>query len=269
MDTPVPWLLEDVWLSVAPMLPGFTAEVLPEIDSTNAELSRRARAGQLDPVLLVAQHQTAGRGRMGRPWLSAPACGAHPVATLTFSLGLRLAPQDWSGLSLVVGLSLAQSLHPEIALKWPNDLWWRDHKLAGILIETGNWGAADSGRYAVIGVGINIVTPDATGLSTPPVGLEDLLPALDAPAVLARVVAPLVRDIAHFEAHGFAAFRAAFNARDVLLGQTVVMSDGQQGVAQGVDATGALLLQSELGMVAVTSAEVSVRPQRAPGAAMM
>jgi BirA family biotin operon repressor/biotin-[acetyl-CoA-carboxylase] ligase len=68
------WPAEAVWEQVAPLLPGFTVEVLPEVDSTNTELMRRARAGQLEPVLLVAERQSAGRGRLGRP-------GTAPRAT--------------------------------------------------------------------------------------------------------------------------------------------------------------------------------------------
>ena len=70
------WPAEAIWESVAPLLPGFTVEVLPEIDSTNTELMRRARAGQLEPILLIAERQTAGRGRLGRTWSSAGADGA-------------------------------------------------------------------------------------------------------------------------------------------------------------------------------------------------
>jgi BirA family biotin operon repressor/biotin-[acetyl-CoA-carboxylase] ligase len=62
------WPAEAIWEAVAPSLPGFTVEVLPEIDSTNTELMRRARAGRLEPVLLVAEQQSAGRGRLGRQW---------------------------------------------------------------------------------------------------------------------------------------------------------------------------------------------------------
>lgn len=265
MTTAVRWPLESVWEAVAPSLPGFTVEVLPEVDSTNAELMRRARTGVLDPVLLIAERQTQGRGRLGRPWHSTPRPGSNQLASLTFSLGLRLAPQDWSGLSLAVGLSVAQSLHPEIRLKWPNDLWWRDRKLAGVLIETGNWGEVIASRYVVIGVGINIVVPDAVGLSTPPAGLNELLPHVDASTALSLVAVPLVRAIQSFEAQGFAPFQHAFNTRDALAGVPVGMSDGVQGIAQGVDASGALLLYTTQGVQRVTSSEVSVRPQPVPG----
>ena len=99
--TPVTrWQAEAIWEAVAPTLPGFTIEVLPEIDSTNTELMRRARAGQHEPTLLVAERQTAGRGRMGRVWDGGQVGDAAQLPSLMFSLGLPLAPRDWSGLSL-------------------------------------------------------------------------------------------------------------------------------------------------------------------------
>lgn len=261
---PLRWPAEAIWEAVAPALPGFTVEVLPEVDSTNSELMRRARAGRTEPVLLVTERQTAGRGRMGRLWHSGSAQGAAGPATLTFSLGLNLAPADWSGLSLAVGLSVAQSLHPDIRLKWPNDLWWHDRKLAGILIETVNWGKANASPYVVIGVGINLQAPAADGLSTAPAGLRELLPGVDATQALLRIAAPLVQAVQRFEAQGFAPCQNAFNARDALAHLPVALSDGLQGVAQGVDATGALLVADARRVHRVTSAEVSVRPQTGP-----
>ena len=111
------WPAEALWQTLSAALPGCTVEVLPQLDSTNSELMRRARAGLTQPALLVAEEQRAGRGRMGRGWRSSGA------ASLTFSLGLPLAPADWQGLSLAAGLAVAESLHEGIALKWPNDLW--------------------------------------------------------------------------------------------------------------------------------------------------
>lgn len=264
MKTPLHWPSESIREAVAPLLPGFTVEVLPDVDSTNSELMRRARAGRLEPVLLVAEQQTAGRGRMGRQWHSGAQTAGHAGQALTFSLGLNLTPADWSGLSLAAGLSVAQSLHPDIRLKWPNDLWWHDRKLAGILIETANWGEASASRYVVIGVGLNLQTPDAAGLSTAPVGLSVLLPGVDAAQALLRMAAPLVQSVQRFEARGFAPFQSAFNARDALAQVPVTLSDGLQGVAQGVDATGALLVATAQDVQRITSAEVSVRAQQRP-----
>ena len=257
------WPAESIWEAVSPLLPDFTVEVLPQIDSTNTELMRRARAGRLEPVLLVAQQQTAGRGRLGRDWHS------ELGDSLTFSLGLPLAPQGWSGLSLAVGVSVAESLDPGrrlgIRLKWPNDLWLadgpQDRKLAGILIETASFGEQ---RYTVIGVGINIAPRGDAGLSTPPGWLQQVLPGLDAPQTLLRVAAPLVQAVKAFETMGYAPFQTRFNARDALRDREVVVSGGQggtlAGTAHGVDETGALLVHAAAGMKQITSSEVSVRP---------
>ncbi len=257
---------ELIWQAVSSLLPCFTVEVLPQVDSTNSELMRRARAGRLEPVLLVAAQQTAGRGRLGRQWHSDLAAHSGQAASLTFSLGLPLAPKDWSGLSLAVGLSVAQSLHPDIVLKWPNDLWWHGRKLAGILLETTSWaeGSGPHSRYVVIGVGVNIQSPTVDGLSTAPVGLDALLPQVDAAQALAMIAAPLVRTVQTFEQRGFAPFHAQFNARDALAQVAVTLSDGLQGVALGVDAQGALQVQTAQGLQRVTSSEVSVRPLMCP-----
>jgi BirA family biotin operon repressor/biotin-[acetyl-CoA-carboxylase] ligase len=249
------WPAEAIWEAVAPLLPGFTVEVLPQVDSTNSELMRRARAGRCEPVLLVAEEQSAGRGRLGRGWQSAAG------DSLTFSLGLPLAPVDWSGLSLAVGVSVAESLHPAIRLKWPNDLWLQDHKLGGILIETASFGEGSAAaRYAVVGIGLNIAQRPAEGLSTPPAAVRELLPEADAPAVLQRLAEPLVRDLQAFEQAGFGAFRLRFEARDALRDRPVTLSDGTTGTAHGVSDAGSLLVHTAAGLQAVSSSEVSVRP---------
>lgn len=245
------WPAESIWEQVAPLLPDFTVEVLPKIDSTSTELMRRARAGRTEPTLLVAERQTAGRGRMGRQWQSAAG------DSLTFSLGMPLRPADWSGLSLAVGLSLAESLHPSVRLKWPNDLWLDARKLGGILVEV-----ASSGERScvVVGVGLNIRAPAAEGLRTPPAALQDVWSEASAGLALARVAAPLVQTLLAFAQTGFAPLQARYALRDVLAGREVITSDGQQGQALGVGPSGALRLQLPGRVVDVVSAEVSVRP---------
>jgi BirA family biotin operon repressor/biotin-[acetyl-CoA-carboxylase] ligase len=267
MNTPLRWPAEAIWEAVAPDFPGFTVEIRPEIDSTNTELMRRARAGRFDPVLLVAEHQTAGRGRLGRDWHSGASANATTPTcpSLTFSLGLPLAPRDWSGLSLAVGLSLVESLHPDLRLKWPNDVYFEGRKLAGILIETVGMAETPGARYAVVGVGINLHPRHADGLATPPAWLHELLPGTQAPDALLQVAAPLIRTLKAFEGSGFAPFQARFNARDALAGLDVVLSDGLTGRAQGVDGGGALQVSSALGVQKVSSSEVSVRRAPVPG----
>ena len=278
---PIRWPAEAIWEAVAPLLPGFTVEVLPEIDSTNSELMRRLRGApgqppQLEPVLLVAEQQSAGRGRLGRSWHS------QRGGSLTFSLSLPLAPADWSGLSLAVGVSVADSLEPlgaspfgrattrpRIGLKWPNDLWLTtaqgERKLGGILVETASW---EGQRFVVIGVGINVQpvpVPPASlaqpqAAAVPPGSLQDLPAGLDAAAALLRIAPALVQTVQAFEQFGFQAFQARFALRDVLSGRAVQLSSGVQGSAHGVGDNGALRVLTASGMVEVSSAEVSVRP---------
>lgn len=276
---PIKWPAEAIWEQVAPILPGFTVEVLPEIDSTNTELMRRAKAGQIEPIFLVAEKQTAGRGRLGREWHDLSDRADSPPA-LTFSLGMPLSPVDWSGLSLAVGISIAQSLHPSIGLKWPNDLWLSDQtsdrKLAGILIETC---AVGSQRYVVVGVGINISEPSKsqtatqTLLRTPAAWLQELLPQASAPDALQRLALGLVQTMLMFSDHGFAPFQARFNQLDVLKNRHVNIENSLNnsqtttvaqikitGLAQGANHKGELILQTAQGLQTINSSEVSVKP---------
>ena len=268
--------LNDRWQRHGPG--SLSLDVVASIDSTNTALMQRARSGDTAPALMVALAQTAGRGRMGKAWHSTPG------DSLTFSLGLPLAPQQWSGLSLAVGVAVAQGLNtllgadrtgPAVRLKWPNDLWLGQAKLAGILVETAHAGGQ---RYAVVGVGINIRAPQwtaAVSASTPvpplagapvvlppmpPAHLQALRPELDAADALRAVAGPLLDALLTFEPQGFAPFRQAFAELDALHGQPVVLSDGVHGVAAGVNAVGELLVRTDQGLQTVTSAEVSVRP---------
>lgn len=277
-NLPTRWPVEDVWLALSPLLPGLTIEVLPHIDSTNTELMRRARAGHADPILLIAEQQTAGRGRRGRSWVNAPG------DCLMYSLGLVLVPEDWSGLSLVVGLAVADALQPadsdyadgspRISVKWPNDLWLHDgRKLGGTLIETATLplhaiaqpvagSAWQTPRFVIIGTGINVCTPvtDET-LNTPAAGLHDIDPRWQAGDALLRIMPRLVKDVLAFANSGFAPFRPRFGRVDLLRGQAVHLSDGTVGVAQGVADDGALLIKTSQGVQTIHGSEVSVRPQ--------
>lgn len=254
---------ERIAAAVLPHCPGFAVERVDEIDSTNTELMRRARAGSQSPVLLVAERQTAGRGRLGRPWQSAQHT-AQP-ASLTFSLGLPLAPKDWSGLSLAVGVSVVESLDPSssarVRLKWPNDVWVDDRKLAGILIETAVPQGDAAQRYVVIGVGVNVGPREAEGLRMPPAWVQEWRPDASPGALLLDVVPPLVATVMAFAERGFAPFAERFAARDALKGREVQLSDGTSGLCEGVGWGGELLVRTADGLQRITSSDVSVRPR--------
>lgn len=282
------WPAETLWEQLEPLCPGLSVEVVAEADSTNTRLLERARAGDASACLMVAERQTAGRGRLGRNWDSSPG------ASLTFSLALPLAPADWSGLSLVVGVALAEALHPQLRLKWPNDLWLlsrnegplpssltptgggsgtgpalgaldttgRGRKLGGILIETA---AAGERRVAVIGMGLNI--RDVQDDPTADVGrasLVELDAQATAPSTLLRIALPLLQAVQAFEREGFAPWQARYATRDALAGRGVRLLPAQgpagEGTAQGVNSQGALLVHTAAGLLTITSGEVSVRP---------
>ncbi len=251
--------------------PAVAVEAVAETGSTNTDLLAQARRGDLSPTVRVATRQTAGRGRRGREWHSAQHV---PGASLAFSVSLPLdltegAGQRWSGLSLAVGVALAEALDPAVQLKWPNDLWWQGRKLGGILIES-------SHGVAVVGVGLNIARdPDhpTAGLSTGFASLQELLGgATDEPAAPLAVqtwhsaALAVLQAAAQLRDEGFATgFAQRFAARDALRGQPVVVSGPPllQGTACGVDDAGALLVHTAAGMQTIHSSEVSVRPASA------
>jgi len=233
-------------------------EFVTSIDSTNSELMRCATAGDYSTVCLVAQEQTAGRGRLGRAWLS----DKH---SLMMSIGLPLAPKDWSGLSLAVGVSIAESLHPSIQIKWPNDLWVNGQKLAGILIETvAIKNASPSERYAVIGIGLNLEAPVAAltqaalDAKASPVGLRELIPHITSETALERLLQPLVDTLRHFEQYGWKPYATGFAKRDALQGLSISLSNGMTGKYAGINNVGALILQTDAGLQNIISHEVSV-----------
>jgi BirA family biotin operon repressor/biotin-[acetyl-CoA-carboxylase] ligase len=308
---PAQWHADALWQQLVPWLPGLSVEVVARAESTNSVLLERARrtGGRVDapvttpgeleaslrrgapidtggggpfgrrqddtqPCLLVAEHQTLGRGRLGRTWHAAPG------TSLTFSLGLPLAPRDWGGLSLAVGVALADALDPpepgrtavRLRLKWPNDLWLTDatgsgRKLGGILIETV---AVGRRRMAVIGIGLNIAplpaAPPGVEMASGYAALQEIDAGVSAPECLHRIALPLVRAIAQFEREGFAGFAAAYARRDLLCGRTVhvqlLRRDEAmlEGRAESISANGALRVRDAAGSLhEVAGGEVSLR----------
>ncbi|MDC8787228.1 biotin--[acetyl-CoA-carboxylase] ligase [Roseateles koreensis] len=274
------WRAEALWESLTPLLPGISVEILARCESTNSALLERVRSEATSghplpygrrshdmlPCLLVAEHQTHGRGRMGRAWLSGTS-----GRSLTFSLALPMAVADWSGLSLVLGCAIAEALEPEataprLMLKWPNDIWLDERKLGGILIETV---PAGNTRMVIIGVGLNISEPSGGEELSPSqynTGFAALseLPPLGAggwtgPDVLALIAPAMARALLDFQARGFAPWRADYARRDLTLGRHV-SAGALSGVSRGISASGELMIETpDQGLQAVNGGEVSLR----------
>lgn len=240
----------------------FDVDWLAECSSTNTVLQERAAKGAASGSVLVADVQTAGRGRRGRSWLSSP------DNSLTFSLLWRLPPAVRSaGLSLAVGLAVAQALESlgarGVGLKWPNDIWLLGQKLGGVLIEV----AFDSnGLGLIIGIGLNLRhDPELeTQLGHASAALSDENLLLPREVVLGAVLRELASVLDRFGSEGFTALRAAWCARNALLGLPVRVSSesGEHlGNCGDVAADGALILHTAYGAhLLITGGDVSLAP---------
>jgi BirA family biotin operon repressor/biotin-[acetyl-CoA-carboxylase] ligase len=235
--------------------------------STNSDLMQRAAVAPGQFNFLTAEIQSAGRGRRARSWLSSPG-GA---ICLSIAWCFAMMPRDISALSLAVGVcalrALAKLRVAGIGLKWPNDLVVGRAKLGGILIEL----RAEAGGPAsvVIGLGLNVTLAEPMKRRIASSGTEatDLvatgLKRPDRNRLAATLIGQVVAGLEQFEHDGFAAFTHEWRAADALAGQPVVVSSENGSVAghaRGIDAEGALCLQTRDGMQRFISGEVSARP---------
>jgi BirA family biotin operon repressor/biotin-[acetyl-CoA-carboxylase] ligase len=214
----------------------------------------------------LAEFQIAGRGRRGRRWVAPFACGL----CLSVNWSYRDAPATLGALSLAAGVAARRALgrlgFPQLALKWPNDIVHAGGKLGGILIDLR--GEAVGPAYIVVGIGINVRLPPSLREQLRAEGVEaiDLAslgrvpPRSEAAAVL---ISELTAALAEFGARGMAAFADEWQDADALEGRPVAVLHGGErleGLARGVDADGALMLETDGVRRRILSGEVSVRP---------
>lgn len=236
--------------------------VLQSTGSTNSDASAwLAESRRCVYCVVLAEQQTAGRGRHGRVWVSPFAQNLY----LSLAYELKGGVEALSGLSLVVGIALIRTLKTlgveDAALKWPNDVWLQGRKLAGVLVEL--QGEATSGWRVVIGIGLNVHmrAEDGQQIDQPWISL-DAAKVVSRNDLAALLIETLVEVLHEFSQKGFAAFVAEWSAADALAGRRVQIDGGRVvGEARGIDVTGAFLLQPDQGaLIVINAGEVSVRP---------
>ena len=231
------------------------------IDSTNQYMMAQLERWQKGECLL-AESQTAGRGRRGRQWHSP--FGSQFIMSMYWRLDD--GPSAAMGLSLAIGVAVVQALesagYRDLSLKWPNDIYMARRKLAGILVEMS---AAVGGIcHLVIGVGVNLNLPDAViaQLDQPCAHLAEQPVVVERNQLSATIIRALRNALTLFEQQGLTAFLTEWNRLDIFMQQPVKVLLGNQiihGIYCGIDGQGNMLLQDQDGMHKFVGGEISLR----------
>ncbi len=243
-------------------------ELLFSTGSTNVEAMRIAQAGA-DRYVLVAEHQTSGRGRRGRAWISPLGANIYLSMVVSFQSGISAL----EGLSLAVALYVVKALHrigvSGLGVKWPNDILLEGRKLAGILLEVS--GDLTGPCKVVIGVGLNIKMPCSVGrlIDQPYTDLSSHFSGrLDRNKLVADIVRELTHGLEEFAISGFTPLRPSWDDLNVYKGSTVEVRAGNSvtfGRVKGVSDTGALLLETDSGLQVLTGGELMPSLRLLPG----
>lgn len=237
--------------------------VIPVIDSTNQYLLEKMDSLQSGDAC-VAEYQQAGRGRRGRQWFSPFGSNLY----LSMYWRLDQGPMAAMGLSLVIGIVIAEVLHSlgasDVRVKWPNDLYLNDRKLAGILVElTGKTGDA---AQLVIGAGINLAmrTPDEAVVNQGWINLQEAGINVDRNTLTARLINTMRESLPIFEREGLAPFIQRWSELDNFIDRPVKLLIGDKeifGIARGIDQQGGLILEQNGVRKSWVGGEISLRPQ--------
>jgi BirA family biotin operon repressor/biotin-[acetyl-CoA-carboxylase] ligase len=250
-------------------------ESVDQSTSTNEDLMARWRAGQLwEPIARKAITQTSGKGRLGRAWVS------HAKQALTFSVAypFKKSISELSGLSLACGLAVIKGISQAsgisqedlkksgLGLKWPNDIFINDKKLAGMLLEGGQLDTTQA-TWIVIGIGINLTTDEAleNSIQRPIASLDQIseVKAMDADVLWLAILKELAATIELFEQHSFSKFQEEWNSWDIYKNKTCTIIQNEEiqheGFERGVDDQGHLLIESNHKMQKIISGDVSLK----------
>jgi len=230
------------------------------IPSTNDALWQRLNQGKTSPAVCIAESQTAGRGRRGDRWQS-PAAG-NLYLSLLWPFPAKMA---LNGLSIAIGISLIKSLESigvkGLQLKWPNDILYKRHKLAGILVES-RFGEK---QYTVVGIGLNFKLPIATQelIQQPTTSLQQLCTDVPCRNMLAgKIIQNMIETLQHFQHHGLNDFISTWSQYDALDNQTITLtSDTEQftALAQGINEQGELRYLLDNQIHTLSNSHVSIR----------
>lgn len=237
-------------------------DVIPVIDSTNQYLLDRM--DQLPSGhACIAEYQQAGRGRRGRKWFSPFGSNLY----LSMYWRLEQGPAAAMGLSLIIGIVMAEVIQslgvPDVRVKWPNDLYLNDRKLAGILVElTGKTGDA---AQIVMGAGVNLVmrSEGASEINQGWINLQEAGVEIDRNELAAKIINSLRNALPIFERDGLAPFVGRWDALDNFINRPVKLLIGDRevhGIARGIDKQGGLLLEQEGEVKSWVGGEISLRP---------
>ncbi len=240
-------------------------ELIPIIDSTNQYLLDRVDSLESGAVCL-AEYQAKGRGRRGREWVSP--FGSNLYLSMFWRLDAGMAAA--MGLSLVVGVAIVEALEEMgltgVKLKWPNDLYYQDKKLAGILVEMS--GQAGAAANLVIGMGLNLVMSEATeGITQPWACLDEVADnqQIDRNQLAISMITTLHKALDDYELYGMAGFVERWNRLDNFINRPVKLLMGPReisGTARGINEQGAVLLETENGLETFIGGEISLRPNQ-------
>ncbi|CAQ86312.1 MULTISPECIES: bifunctional biotin--[acetyl-CoA-carboxylase] ligase/biotin operon repressor BirA [Photorhabdus] len=242
-------------------LPEGRIAVLPVIDSTNQYLLERLSELKSGDAC-VAEYQYAGRGRRGRKWVSPFGKNLY----LSMYWRLEQGPAAAIGLSLVVGIIIAEVLHrlgaDRIKVKWPNDLYLDDKKLAGILVEL--MGKTGDAAQVVIGAGINIAMDhkDKESINQQWINLQQAGIEVDRNKLVVEIVLELRKALIQFENEGLSSFVSRWFELDNFMDRPVKLIIGNQevyGIAKGINQQGALLLDQDGAITPYIGGEISLR----------
>lgn len=237
-------------------------ELIPIIDSTNQYLLDRVDNLESGSVCL-AEYQAKGRGRRGREWVSP--FGSNLYLSMFWRLDAGMAAA--MGLSLVVGVAIVEALEEiglkGVKLKWPNDLYYQDRKLAGILVEMS--GQAGAAANLVIGMGMNLMMSESTeGITQPWASLSEVAESqeIDRNQLAISMIKTLHNALADYEMQGMSGFVERWNRLDNFLGRPIKLIMGPRevtGIAKGINEQGAVLLETEQGIESYIGGEISLR----------